>query len=126
MGRIGMGMTTREYIKGVDFEYIRKKRAENNKVIDSILHNYNELDIENDFDTMCYPFLRNGNEQLRKQLLKLDIYTSTWWKRTLSDDKASTFEKYLTRNLIPIPADQRYNTDVVTKVACVIAEMIAL
>lgn len=122
MTRTGMAMVTREYVKGVDFEYIRNKRAANCRAINAVLCGHNELDINDDYDTMCYPFLREGNEALRKQLLDINIYTSTWWKRTLSDDRANTFEKYLTRNLIPIPMDQRYSEDEVTMVARIIAE----
>lgn len=121
--RRGMGIVTRDFLNTVDFDRIRNIRRKNISKMHDILGKLNEFQIYDERDMVCYPFLRKSNEFLRPVLLDNKIFTPMWWKRILFDERANDYERYLTRNLIPIPIDQRYSVNDVESVARFIAEL---
>lgn len=111
-----MSKITSKLLKNIDFEYVRKKRNKNFYFLHKVLKNRNELSpvIERaKIDgPLIYPFLRIGNENLRNQLIVKKIFIAKYWPNVIDWIKLeSSFEKHLYYNLIPLPIDQRYNTD---------------
>jgi len=104
-----MSVLVSEYLKSIDYELLQKKRNENFEILHRYLGNYNELDVDFSSKTsICYPFLYCNNMNLRKILLDNNIYTPIWWKKVAGSGLSNDFELYLSKNLIPIPMDQRY------------------
>ncbi len=69
------------------------------------------LDITTINGPMVYPYLREGNNELRTFLIKNKIFAAKYWPNVaewVNDEDA--FEIHLYNNLIPLPIDQRYNT----------------
>lgn len=107
-----MSFFTEALLRSINYQKIKLKRRENFLFLHNFLSSINEFDI-NLKDTiypMKYPLLIQKSG-LKEHLIKNKIYISTYWKEVLDQvDKKST-ESYLVDNLIPIPMDQRYNTD---------------
>ena len=104
-----MSKITNNIYKSINFEAARRKRNKNFHLIHSFLKNSNELVINSNYinGPLAYPYLKKNNEEIRKKLLKNKIFTPTYWNDCLERVKKIDVEFYLTRNLIPIPCDQR-------------------
>ncbi len=46
-----------------------------------------------------------------REIVERKIYISRFWKHVLTNELANDFEKDLAEFLIPLPIDQRYETD---------------
>jgi len=111
-----MSKLTSKLLKNIDYEKVRKIRNENFTCLHDNLKKDNELrDVINGTiinGPMVYPYLKNGNADLRDFLIKNKIFVARYWPNVPKwvDDKNSV-ESYLYTHLIPLPIDQRYNND---------------
>ncbi len=106
-----MSKQTASLVEQIDFPTIVKRRKENFDVLHKELGKLNELDV--DFDgryAFMYPFYIQ-NDNLRSGLLKKNVFCPTWWKRVIVSVETTEFEKRLSRYLIPLPIDQRYDAE---------------
>lgn len=126
-GLQNMSLLTRQYLNAIDYAEIQNRRLENFLVLHAVLRKYNEYTDKIDFTSKTaymYPFLNCKNEIIRKELLTKKIYTPTWWKHMLDQPEITIAEKYLVKNLIPIPIDQRYTPYIMECVGNLIIERI--
>ena len=72
---------------------------------------------------MVYPLLVE-DDQLRHVLIENKIYISQWWKWVLSNNNSNDFEKKLSKYLLPLPIDQRYDLKDMEMVAAIIIDNI--
>ena len=93
----------------VDYDFSIRQRKENFQIMDNEFNKINELNISYQQGTvpMVYPLLCGRND-IRRNLVKKQIYVPQWWKVVKENQKASGFEKYLSTYLLPLPIDQRY------------------
>lgn len=107
-----MSYLTRQYLNAVDYRQVKNQREKNFEVLHSRLATYNELTeapiLWNGGSALVYPFMKKGNEVIRKSLLQRRIYTPTWWKHMLMSKETTPTEKRFARTIIPLPIDQRY------------------
>lgn len=104
-----MSKLTNSILASINYEYIKIKRIENYKYLNSILGNQNKINLplhENDVP-MVYPFL-NNDENLNNKLISNKIYVATYWPNVLSRCTKSTFEFKFSNNGSFLPIDQRY------------------
>jgi len=109
-----MSLLTNKLLRNINFDKVRNIRNNNFKTIHSALGSINELTplIESEFidGPMSYPFLKKGNEELKKNLIEKKVFVATYWPNVKIWLKGKDcYELYLYNNLIPIPIDQRYN-----------------
>lgn len=99
---------TKAIFNTIDVKECRQKRLENFKYLHKYLSSSNELDIFLDIDDvpMVYPYLIK-DETLRSKLIKNKIYVATYWNPQPVGTQEGIFQKYL----LPLPIDQRYNTE---------------
>jgi hypothetical protein len=70
-----------------------------------------KLNLEDDSVPFCFPFLIAGDCE-RKQLWDHGIYLPQLWEECLHRNiEGFTFERYLSRSLLPLPIDQRYSEE---------------
>ncbi|MBA3026193.1 MAG: hypothetical protein FP820_07230 [Sulfurimonas sp.] len=115
--------TTTEYILStIDYKNIAKKRKENFMYLHDNLKMMNSLRIDEDSLSipMIYPFL--FKEELKKILIENKIYVATYWPNILEIQDIPKNEQNLTKNLIPLPLDQRYNLDDMKRIVQIIKE----
>lgn len=105
-----MSNLTQNILSSINYKKIKLTRERNFIFLHKNLKDLNELHInlENLNGPMKYPFLIN-NRKLKQFLIENKIYISTYWQEVIERVEKSSYEYYLTENLIPIPIDQRYN-----------------
>ena len=104
---------TTHIMASIDLEFIKKRRISNFKTLHAKLKAFNKFHISNNLDgqvPMCYPLLIDNGENLKRHLIKLNIFVPTYWP-----DISHTFiakcklEYNLVQNLVCLPIDQRYS-----------------
>jgi hypothetical protein len=116
-----MSNLTERIMRSISFEKIKDLRRENFSKFHHRLYERNILTsfIEsNNYESpMVYPFLEDGNDELRKKLMDNRIYTPVYWPNVIDwlNDK-SQFESFLQNNLIALPIDQRYGDREVSQI----------
>lgn len=68
---------------------------------------------------MIYPFI-SSDRHLRQRLIDNKIYVATYWPGIESWTPKNSFEIELSRNLIPLPIDQRYGQEDMDKIIRII------
>jgi|GEM_PF-20093 len=103
-----MSKLTNALLGNIDYKSVRKKRIDNFLILHEKLSKYNELDIHvcKGSVPMVYPFLTTKPE-LKQKLMERKIWVPTYWPNVLKWTQNEAIESHMTRNLIPLPVDQR-------------------
>lgn len=112
-GLLTMSRLTQRLLSGIDYPKAMNRRNKNFLFLHEQIGSYNQLRVDTGLlnGPMFYPFLTGRGEQLRDILLQQRIYTDSLWEEVTSRVPVSSFEYHLAENLIPLPIDQRYDTD---------------
>jgi len=116
-----MSKLTQKILSSINYTKIKQIREKNFGYIHSQIKNTNKLkiDFNNINGPMKYPLLVK-KEGIKQFLIKNNIYISTYWEEVLERVDKDSFEYDLTKFLIPIPIDQRYDIEdmkfIITKV----------
>ncbi|WP_167956015.1 hypothetical protein [Anaerosporobacter faecicola] len=104
-----MSKFSQKVLKAIDYEEIKKKRIKNFMFLMNRLDNINCLNIGNIEDKvpMVYPLLLE--KDIRHKLISKKIYVAQWWKYILEKEIGNRFERKLSKYLLPLPIDQRYD-----------------
>jgi hypothetical protein len=108
-----MSNLTKKLLKSIDFESIRKIRIENYNFLHSSLKKINLLSfslMENDVP-MVYPLLIENGNVLRAKLTENKIYTAIYWPSVLNWAASKENAYSLTKKIIALPIDQRYDEE---------------
>ncbi|MBR4632945.1 MAG: hypothetical protein IKO48_06500 [Elusimicrobia bacterium] len=105
----------------IDIEQARKIRLKNFKYLHKQLFKTNKLTVklEKNDVPMIYPYLVEKGQELRNKLIKEKIYVAQYWG-TITDRSLNYNEKYILKNLVAIPIDQRYSLEDIKKIMDVI------
>lgn len=117
---------SRKLLSNVDYDLVANIRYENFLHYDSILANYNNLDVKvlSNQVPMCYPFLPQKNVS-REDLLKHNVFIPQYWEEVITRHQDGfEREKYLSKYLIPLPLDQRYGSDEIKRVSEIILQLL--
>jgi len=103
-----MSLLTRNILGAIDYEAVRRKRNQNYETL-AALDGQNRLQLKKPDGPYCYPFYCENGMQVRKALAAQKIYVPTLWPNVLEMD--APFERELAANILPLPCDQRYDTE---------------
>ena len=104
-----MSKLTMNLLHGIDYEFVKKRRTDNYILYHENLSKINKLDLRTIEGAFAYPlWLENGSE-IRKEKQKKKIYIPTLWPNVLDDMAEDSLEYRLTKNILPLPCDQRYD-----------------
>ena len=121
-----MSKITRNMLERIDYSKIQTKRNDNIKVLDDALDGFNQFRVNMDSKThMYYPFLY-FSDSLRQSLVNRKIYTPTWWRHVPDyfDTDQNNIEIELSRYMIMLPIDQRYDAQDMKDIARIVIEEI--
>lgn len=113
-----MSNLTRRLLQGIDYKTIAQKRRDNFLYFQEKFNNSNQLEffISQNSVPMVYPYLiRNGNI-LKQKLINNKIFVATYWPNVSKWCNPNMLEYNLMLNLLPLPIDQRYNKNDLTKI----------
>ena len=101
-----MSALTHNILGAVDYDYVRKQRNSNYRLLDSVLGNMNLLSLVEPDGPYCYPFYCKNGMSVKRKLAQNKIFVATLWPNVL--DLNDSLEKDYAENILPLPCDQRY------------------
>jgi hypothetical protein len=112
-----MSKLTQRIMQSVDYEAAAKKRRENYQMLQEVLGEENSLVLpfEDDAVPMVYPFLA-PIKGLREKLIENKIFVARYWPNVLEWTTEKDIEYLLAYQMQPLPIDQRYGREDMTRI----------
>lgn len=111
-GILNMSLLTKTLLSNIDYSKIKRKRLKNFYLAHRLFKEINRIDpsLFIDFRSipMVYPLVVEKEDMVDK-LKDNSIYTGRWWKHVLTEVPETSIEAWLSKYMIPIPIDQRYD-----------------
>jgi hypothetical protein len=107
-----MSKLTKSLLCNIDYEFVKERRIDNFNFLHNYLSEENDLnfELENNSVPMVYPFLTK-RLNLKQNLIDNKIYVATYWPNVTEWCDYNSLEYKLTKQLIHLPIDQRYNLE---------------
>lgn len=107
-----MSRLTSRIMASIDYQQVAQCRCENYRLLDGALKGKNgiSMPLTDGIVPMVYPFLTD-NEGLRQRLIDHKIFVAQYWPNVLDWCDEGYTDYQLTKNLLPLPIDQRYGTE---------------
>lgn len=105
-----MSKLTKNILCSIDYERIAEQRQSNFELLNKSLNSINQLQVKNVYGAFMYPLLVKDGAAIRKILQKEKIYIPTLWPYVLENCVSDSFEYHLANDTLPIPVDQRYDS----------------
>lgn len=105
-----MSSLTRALLRSINYRECKNRRIENFKFLNDQLFLVNELELvlPEEVPAMVYPLLLS-KKGIRSKLIEKKIFVPTYWPNVLKWTKHRMFEQRLTRDMVCLPVDHRYN-----------------
>ena len=106
-----MSTLTQKMLSSLDYLAIQERRLTNFTLLHAHLSVSNELQISSLDSFSCpmvYPYY-NKDLELRKRLISNQVFVATYWPNVFEWTRERDIEYELSKNIIPIPIDQRYD-----------------
>lgn len=103
-----MSKLTENLLHGIDYEFIKSTRNDNYNYLSERLGSKNLLKLNHVIGPFAYPFMVENGKILRKKLIEKKIYVPILWPNVENAKTASEMDRYLAKNILPLPCDQRY------------------
>ena len=112
-----MSLLTERIFGAIDFEAVRTQRNKNFYYLNKNLNESNSLriDLEDVDGPMCYPYF-SDNPELRDILITKRVFIPTYWPEVLRHAGKNSFEALLINQCFPIPCDQRYRENELSRI----------
>lgn len=122
-----MSALTLALLDGADYAQNRQRRLENFRTAHSLLAGINCMDpcryMDKDTVPMVYPLVVENDELLGK-LLEAKHFQGHWWAYITKELPEDTMEYWLSRYMIPITIDQRYDEDDIRYICSIVKSVI--
>jgi hypothetical protein len=114
----GMSVLTRKLFASYDAEDARVRRNENFRRLHALLGKRNKVPLAlADVDgPLCYPYAAE-RPGLRRALLERRVFVPSYWPEVLGRAARQSVEEYWVTSVLPLPCDQRYGDDAMTRMA---------
>jgi hypothetical protein len=121
-----MSELSKKTLISIDYDHARKVRNENFTFLHQCLGHFNALPINlSECDgPLCYPLLLKG-KRLADFLIAQRIYLPTYWEDARVRVKEESIEMAMINHCLPLPCDQRYGKEEMTRVANLVLAGIA-
>lgn len=112
-----MSNFTEKIMNSIDHVEVKRIRKSNYDYLQDELNDINAIDpslklkLGEEFSNevpLVYPYLHDQGEELKKELIRNKVFVASYWLEVLNNAYSSKFEKYFTKNMVPLPIDQRY------------------
>lgn len=105
-----MSRLTENLLHGIDYEFVRKQRAENFSLLQEQLGVINKLKLNIPDGAFMYPLYVEHGGAIRKALQEEKIYIPILWPAVFEICGKTDLEYDMAMNILPLPVDQRYRT----------------
>jgi len=104
-----MSHSTKQILNHIDFEKVISRRRDNFCFLHNTLAEMNNLALpalESFVCPMVYPFISKTDRDFRKELIENKVFVAKYWPNVHLEN-GFELEYNLTKNMIPLPCDQR-------------------
>jgi hypothetical protein len=117
-----MSKLTEKILGSLDYAFIQSKRRSNYQILNNVLAVSNELKLELSADAtpMIYPYMQR--EALKRKLIDNKIFVATYWSNVLEWCSNNDWESQVTKEMVAIPIDQRYDSKDMKRIVTVIEQ----
>ena len=120
-----MSKLTCNLLHGIDYNYVKQRRTDNFISYHTIFGKINKLELRISEGALVYPLLIENGPEIRRALQKKNIYVPTFWPAVLERVSEDSSDRYIVDNILPLPCDQRYQTEDTEYIAECLNEIIA-
>lgn len=106
-----MSKLTNNLLHGIDYESIKTSRTVNFEYLHKSLSSVNKLKLLNPEGPYMYPLYVENGSTIRKRLQEKRIYIPTLWQDVIELCDENELEYDMAMNILPLPIDQRYDTE---------------
>lgn len=106
-----MSKLTENFLHGIDYDFVKKRRTENFEYLHKRLLGINKLNLTVPEGAFMYPLYIDNGEKLRKKLQDQKIYIPILWPSVFGLCSESELEYDMAKNILPLPVDQRYDIE---------------
>lgn len=109
-----MSKLTRTILCGTDYQEASAKRKENFQIAKELFDSQNLIQVSKFTDSLCIPMvypLVVEDDSLLTKLLEVKHFQGHWWSYLTKEMPKNTFEHWISRYMIPITIDQRYEAN---------------
>ena len=117
-----MSSLTENILRSIDYEYVMDRRSKNYRILSERLGRINELKLREVSGAFAYPLLIPNGDSIKKGLIQKKIYVPTLWPNVLENVDTDSLEYRYTRDLLPLPVDQRYGETEMNIIADAVTE----
>jgi len=110
-----MSRLTHNILGAVDYAYVQAARERNYAVLESVLGSKNALKLKMPVGPFAYPFYCRNGLQVKKELAQKGVFVPTLWPNIL--EQGNELERDYAANILPLPCDQRYDSNDMLRVA---------
>lgn len=103
-----MSMLTQNILGAIDYKNVREVRDKNYSFLNEKLSKENKLKLIIPNTAFMYPFYIENGDEIRKKLVRSNIYIPTLWPNILETMSKDSLEYKYAINILPLPCDQRY------------------
>lgn len=117
-----MSTQTQSILLHVDYEVIKERRRQNYRWLRDALEKENLLHLPSMDSFACpmvYPFMTN-DVSLRERLIDNKVFVALYWPNVLRWCKEFDLENKLANKILPLPIDQRYRVEEMSKIVTII------
>lgn len=120
-----MSKLTQRIMQSIDYDEIAEVRRKNFDVLKKRFEGINEMNVTINKENvpLTYPLLITKDE-VRKKLIEKRVYVPQWWKYLIDMLESDCIEVVLSKYLLPLPIDQRYNIKDMERLADIVEENI--
>lgn len=114
-----MSKLTNNLLHAIDYNYVRDKRTENYNYLNLNLSQLNKLKLKKIEGAYMYPFYADKAQLIKKKMLENKVYIPTLWPNVMDEVEEETLEYKFSKNILPLPCDQRYkksDMDIIIKI----------
>lgn len=113
-----MSSFTKDILNNIDYPVIVEKRRNNYSFLADELSQRNLLSLP-PIDTfvapMCYPFMVENGDELRKKLIEKKVFVPRFWPNE-NIPESSINSLILSKSILPLPCDQRYGKEEMNRI----------
>ena len=106
-----MSPLTHNLLKGIDYEYVRRRRCSNYETLSRLLPGSNPFTHRTPECPFAYPYYHADGIALRKYLASKKIFVPTNWSYLIQTMPEDSLEYDWSANVLPLPVDQRYGDE---------------
>ena len=106
-----MSPITENLMRAVDYENAKARREENYAFVRDELRDFNHLQLELPEGPFMYPLLIDDADGIRSKLADEGIFIPVLWPNVLDEQPEASVAYRYTKDLLPLPVDQRYGAE---------------